>query len=574
MNLNVRHGTQSKEQDVRDVWGYNPEELKREMERLKAGAEMEAVEDAAWPLWMWKNASDDLKNFAVKIKGSQKIDWCAIDEMVAQEAKVWAEERETREREEEMAALRAENTQLKAQKVAEQDRAFRERVEKELLRRRAWNGEKKSGGMTCYKCGKTGHVQRDCGFNKSVDSYIIKKRKSSVDVNEDRKSQVKDNRNDEVMVEGEKATVQVTTRKEEWELEELKRKYGKVLVGNDEEIEYCTIEKCKIPTPENRIVVRKGQTIPQAILGPTMRLLENMEKRKIIRRSESKWRNPIRALDKGDGVNVRIVSNLMALNDLVEKDPYGIPNIRDVIRATQGSKWFTVLDLKDGFYHIEIEEADKHKTAFEIDGRVYEWNSMVMGYKNAPQIFQRVMNKVLGDMKGKGVEIYIDDIVVHAQDAKRHDELVERVLKRLEMNKMKVNPAKIQWKKKEIMLLGVRINGTEQEASEIKRNEALEYPSPKNIGELRRFLGMTGWFNNFIQDYARKTEKLSDGLRGKGKSWKWSEEMQSKFENMKKELTGMKKLLLANYDKEFMLRTDASDTGLGAVLLQKDANEE
>ena len=139
---------------------------------------------------------------------------------------------------------------------------------------------------------------------------------------------------------------------------------------------------------------------------------------------------------------------------------------------------------------------------------------------------------------------------------------------------MKVNPKKIQWKKQEIMLLGVKINGMEQEASEIKRNEALEYPSPKNIGELRRFLGMTGWFSNFIRDYARKTEKLSDGLRGKGKNWVWSQEMQVEFENMKKELRGMKKLLLADYDKEFMLRTDALDTGLGAVLLQMDKNEE
>ena len=100
------------------------------------------------------------------------------------------------------------------------------------------------------------------------------------------------------------------------------------------------------------------------------------------------------------------MSNLIALNDLVEKDPYSIPNIRDVLRATQGSKWFTVLDLKEGFYHIEIKEEDRHKTAFEVNGRVYEWKSMVMGFKNSPQIMQRVMNKILGDLKGKGVEVY------------------------------------------------------------------------------------------------------------------------------------------------------------------------
>ena len=108
------------------------------------------------------------------------------------------------------------------------------------------------------------------------------------------------------------------------------------------------------------------------------------------------------------------MSNLVALNDLVEKDPGGLPNIRDVVRATVGSKWFTVIDLKEGFYHIEIEESDnKHKTAFEIDRKVYERNSMVMGFKNAPQILQRVMNRILERMIGREVEVYRDDIVVH-----------------------------------------------------------------------------------------------------------------------------------------------------------------
>lgn len=192
-----------------------------------------------------------------------------------------------------------------------------------------------------------------------------------------------------------------------------------------------------------------------------------------------------------------------------------------------------------------------------------------MGFKNAPQILQRVLNKIFGDLKGKGVEIYMDDIVVHANEGKEHDKLVKEVFKRLEDSKMKINQDKIQWKK-EFKLLGVTINGREQEASEIKRNEALEYPIPTNVSELRRYLGMTGWFSSFIQDYASKTEKLSDGLRGKGKNWTWTSDMEREFNAMKIELRGMKKLLLANYDKEFMLRTDASNTGLGAVLLQQD----
>ena len=161
----------------------------------------------------------------------------------------------------------------------------------------------------------------------------------------------------------------------------------------------------------------------------------------------------------------------MALNDLVVKDPYEIPNIRDVLRATQGSKWFTVLDLKEGFYHIEIREEDKHKTAFELDGQVYEWNSMVMGFKNSPQILQRVMNKIFADHKGKGIEVYIDDIVIHAQTERMHDELVKEAMKLLEENNMTVNREKIQWKKKEIKLLGVTVNDLNKNLMKLKETK-------------------------------------------------------------------------------------------------------
>lgn len=98
----------------------------------------------------------------------------------------------------------------------------------------------------------------------------------------------------------------------------------------------------------------------------------------------------------------------------------------------------------------------------------------------------------------------------------------------------------------EVKLLGVTINGQRQMPSEIKKAEALEYPQPENIPELRRFLGLTGWFRQFIKDYARKTVHLTSGLRQTGKEWKWTEEMSIEFDGIKRELQEMKGLLLAN----------------------------
>lgn len=361
-------------------------------------------------------------------------------------------------------------------------------------------------------------------------------------------------------------------KSDEERLRVLKRRYPNVLGESVGKIKWCVLEKCKIRTVEGMKVVKKGQIVPQALKGKTEEYLKDLERRGVIKRSQSEWRNPIRAIQKPNG-DVRVVSNLIALNDLVEKDPYELVNIRDVIRETQGSRWFTVLDLREAFYHVEIEECDKKKTAFEFNGTVYEWNSMVMGFKNSPQILQRIMNTLLGDLRGKGVEAYMDDIVVHARSMERHDELLEEVLKRLSENNLRVNIDKVQFCRESVKLLGVTIDGIEQTPSEIKKHEALEYPVPTKVKELRRFLGLTGWFRNFIKDYARLTVNLTGALKGstKGRDIDWTEEMQKEFIELKRQISGMKSLLLPSYNKEFMLRTDASNTGLGAVLLQRDS---
>ncbi|KAF9760821.1 Retrovirus-related Pol polyprotein from transposon [Nosema granulosis] len=260
----------------------------------------------------------------------------------------------------------------------------------------------------------------------------------------------------------------------------------------------------------------------------------------------------------------------MALNELVEKDPYALPLIKDIIRgATQGPEVFTVIDLKEGFYHVEIEEHHKHKTAFEVNGRVYGWNSMVMGFKNSPHIMQRVMNNVLDEFRGKGVEVYMDDIVVHAKDARTYDLILKKVIMKFKDSGLRVNPNKIQYKLDEVKLLGVTINGENVGPNEIKKQETLEYRRPENVKELRRFLGSTGWFRDFIPNYAYRTVRLTEALK-KDVKWEWTEDMELPFNDPKLGLRNMQKLKISDNNKSFRLRTDACDTGIGAILLHED----
>lgn len=353
------------------------------------------------------------------------------------------------------------------------------------------------------------------------------------------------------------------------DIETFFEKYTDLFYKDGEVIKYCKIEKCKIKTKKGAKVVKKGQMIPQALLRKTEEYIQKLEERNVIRRSNSEWRNPIRSIAKPNG-EIRLVSNFMALNDLVEKDPYELKGIRDVINATQGNAYFTVIDLKEGFYSIEIEEEDKKKTAFEFSGRIYEWNSMVMGFKNAPQILQRVMNTVLEKEINNGVSVYMDDVVIYGKNRIEHDETLKRVLEKFRKNNLKINKSKIQFALGEVELLGVKINGKEQTPNEIKKNETLTYPEPKNLKELRRFLGLAGWFRAFIKNYADLTTKMTSSLRKTSYGWRWNEELQNEFDILKSELSKMQGLVLPNYKEEFVLKTDASNVGLGAVLMQKN----
>ena len=169
------------------------------------------------------------------------------------------------------------------------------------------------------------------------------------------------------------------------------------------------------------------------------------------------------------------------------------------------------------------------------------------------------MNKISSDLRGKGVMIYFDDILIYTKTMKEHVELVDEVIRRIGKNKFKIGEHKIQYCKNKIELLGISINGENQLPLE-RHKEKIEIP--KDVKELQAFLGSVGWFRNFIPNYSATTTNLTSRTK-KTKSFQWTEEMNEEFVNIKE-------LGILNYKKDITLRTDASNIGLGAVLVQKD----
>lgn len=322
--------------------------------------------------------------------------------------------------------------------------------------------------------------------------------------------------------------------------------------------------KCEINTKDGEIISKRCVRVGANMRNEARDYIENLLKRGVIRKTNSVWRNPIRFLRKGNGA-IRLVNNHMVLNDICTKDNGSLTNIKDILEETIGARYFTVLDLKDAFHCVEIKEEDKKKTAFEMDGIAYEWNGMTMGFKNAAQIMTRVICGILSEFIGKGVNVYIDDIVIYAKTEKEHDELVNQVCRRLEKENLRINPEKLQHKKCNVKLLGMDIDGEEIKPHKIKGLEELKKTRPKTVTEVRSFLGCANWARDYVKGFADKTYYLTEETK-KNEKITWNEKLEKEYVEMIQELENIQALRIPDFKKEFVLRTDASKVAASVLV--------
>uniref|UniRef100_A0A672QH40 ribonuclease H n=1 Tax=Sinocyclocheilus grahami TaxID=75366 RepID=A0A672QH40_SINGR len=164
----------------------------------------------------------------------------------------------------------------------------------------------------------------------------------------------------------------------------------------------------------------------------------------IIRESESPFASPIVVVRKRNG-DVRLCIDYRKLNLQTVKDAYALPNLEESFSALTGSKWFTVLDLKSGYYQIQMDEVDKAKTAFVTPLGFWEWNRMPQGVTNAPSTFQRLMERCMGDLNLKEVLVFLDDIIIFSDTLEEHEKRLLRVLTRLTEFGLKLSPEKCKF---------------------------------------------------------------------------------------------------------------------------------
>jgi len=283
----------------------------------------------------------------------------------------------------------------------------------------------------------------------------------------------------------------------------------------------------------------------------------------IIRLSESPWAFPVVLIPKPDGTT-RFCVDYRLLNAITIRDPYPLPRIDDILDRLKGSVWFSDIDLKAGYWQVEMDEQSIAKTAFSTPDGHYEFLRLPFGLKNAPSKFSRLMFQIFGNLPF--IEIYLDNLTVHSLTIDEHLAHIDIVFRKLEAASLKMNLPKCKWIQNEIKVLGHIINGNNIKMNPEKIRAIEKWKSPINVKQIQQFLG------RFIPEFAKIASPMYKLIQ-KDTEWNWNDECEQAFQTLKNKLITYPVLRQPDLQKKFILETDACGVAIGAILSQLDENK-
>ena len=313
-------------------------------------------------------------------------------------------------------------------------------------------------------------------------------------------------------------------------------------------------------------VKSKPDGLPYRVRETLKEDINDMLKMGVIRPSTSPYASPTVIVKKPDGSN-RICIDYRKLNKISVFDPEPMIKADDLFQKLSGDKYFTKLDLSKGYWQIPVKKEDIHKTAFVTPDGHYEFIKMPFGMVNSGATLVRGMRRLLGDLKG--VDSYIDDILIHSESWEGHVRLLTTVFDRLKAAGLTVRPSKCRIGEANVEFIGHQLwsDGIKPIEDNIQKIRTAQRPGDKT--QVRSFLGLTGYYREYIAHYSTIASPLTDlTKKGEPKKVRWQEPQEKAYASLKAMLTSAPILRIPDVHKPFVLRTDASDVGLGAVLMQ------
>ena len=312
--------------------------------------------------------------------------------------------------------------------------------------------------------------------------------------------------------------------------------------------------------------------VPHAHREAVKKELKEMDESGVIEPSHSEWSSPIVIVKKKDG-NIRLCVDYRRLNSVTPVDPYPMPRTDELIDQIGQAKHITTLDLSKGYWQVPMKNEDRVKTAFSTPNGLFQFKVMPFGLSGAPATFQRMMDRVIRGMEDFA-GVYLDDIVIFSGTWEEHLEHVKKMLLKLREHRLTAKPVKCQFGMKECSYLGHIVGSGQVKPDPRKLQAVKEFPIPITKKQVRGFLGLTGYYRKFIQDYASIAAPLTDlTKKSLPERVQWTAESRRAFEALKIALCKNPVLVNPDFSKQFILQTDASNRGVGAVLSQLDDNK-
>ncbi|KAL0194612.1 hypothetical protein M9458_008184, partial [Cirrhinus mrigala] len=360
---------------------------------------------------------------------------------------------------------------------------------------------------------------------------------------------------------------------EQGKVRTLLRHYQSVFSAHDNDLGCTNLILHDIPLTDDVPVQQRYRCLPPSDYDVVKTHINQLLEAQIIRESCSPYASPIVLVKKKDG-SLRICVDYHQLNSKTRKDAFPLPRIEETLDALTGARWFSTLDLASGYNQVPVTEGDKAKTAFCSPFGLFEWNRMPFGLCNAPNTFQRLMERLFGDQRHQSLLLYLDDIVVFSSSVTQHLERLEVVLG------FKAKLEKCAFFKQQVKYLGHVVSSQGVATDPSKVEVVAKWGRPGNVTELRLFLGFASYYRRFVEGFAKLAAPLhklvAEFVGGRHKkaagpsfASAWTEHCQNSFDTLKEKLTTLPILADADFSLPFILEVNASHRGLGAVLSQE-----
>ena len=362
-----------------------------------------------------------------------------------------------------------------------------------------------------------------------------------------------------------------TSPDERQQLLEIVDEYPECFARNGE-LGACDLIQHRIELTSDVPVRRPAYKIAHSDRDFVEQEVREMLSKGVIEPSVSSYAAGVVLVPKKSG-ETRFCVDYRGLNQVTRADHYPLPLARSEIFDTLGeAKVFSCLDCQQGYWQVSVAEEDRHKTAFRCFLGLYQWRRVPFGLKTAPATYQRLMTHILSGYIGKFCHCFIDDVIIFSATFEEHLEHLRLVFARLKWAGIKLKPSKCTLAKEKVHYLGHVVSPGEIRPDPGNVSKIRDLETPTTVKQVRTFLGMASYYRGFVRDFSRRARPLTE-LTKQDVTFKWEQDEEAAFEDLKDALTKEPVLALPDFTKPFVLMTDGSTTGLGAVLGQHHDGE-